>query len=412
MTRTLFALALICGLAAAQPSKEISEKEQEDLSATMSEVGSSPVEFLRAVEKHLARYPQSPRREELERAAVRAAIEAKDEKRTILFGERVLERDQNDTQILERVARALLNAPDKDRAERALGYAVRMEKAVHAMRKEAKPEWVEEIDRAEARALIFESRATANLGKPAEALPFARRAYELYATAEAAREIARCLEKMEKFEEAVSPLADAFTIPDGRATDAERARDRAKLGELYRKAKGSEAGLGEIVLAAYDRTAALVAVRVEQARKADPNRHAASAIDFTLAAVDGGKLDLATLKGKVVVFDFWATWCGPCRAQHPLYQKVKEKFRDNDKVVFLSINTDEDKDAVKPFLEEEKWKDKVYFEDGLSKALQISSIPTTIVLDRNGQVFSRMNGFVPHRFVDMLAERIAEALAN
>jgi thioredoxin-related protein len=54
----------------------------------------------------------------------------------------------------------------------------------------------------------------------------------------------------------------------------------------------------------------------------------------------------------------------------------------------------------------------VYFDDGLQRALQISSIPTTIVLDRNGQVYSRLNGFVPHRFVDMLAERIRDALTN
>jgi thiol-disulfide isomerase/thioredoxin len=91
---------------------------------------------------------------------------------------------------------------------------------------------------------------------------------------------------------------------------------------------------------------------------------------------------------------------------------VKAKFRGNDAVVFLSINTDEDRAAVKPFLEGEKWSDKVYFDDGLQRALQISSIPTTIVLDRNGQVYSRLNGFVPHRFVDMLAERIRDALTN
>jgi hypothetical protein len=64
-------------------------KEQEELSTALAEAGSSPVEFLRAIEKHLARHPKSPRREESERAAVRAAIEAKDEKRIVLFGERL-----------------------------------------------------------------------------------------------------------------------------------------------------------------------------------------------------------------------------------------------------------------------------------------------------------------------------------
>jgi thiol-disulfide isomerase/thioredoxin len=413
MTQVLLYFFLAVTLVAqSKPAAKQQQQQEEELSEALGEVGSSPVEFLRVVEKHLAKYPDSPRRAELERAAVRAAIELKDEKRTILFGERVLARDKDDTQILERVSRALLNSTDKDRSERALRYAKRMEVVVHAMRKDAKPEWVDEIDRAEARAMIFEARAHSNLGRPEESLPLARRAYELHPTAEGAREISRTFEKMGKLDEAVVHLADAFTIPDTRVTDAERTRDRAKMGELYRRAKGSESGLGDIVLAAYDRTTALVRDRQARAAKADPNLNAATTLDFTLPAIDGSRLALASLKGKVIVFDFWATWCGPCRAQHPLYEKVKAKFRGNDAVVFLSINTDEDRAAVKPFLEGEKWSDKVYFDDGLQRALQISSIPTTIVLDRNGQVYSRLNGFVPHRFVDMLAERIRDALTN
>ena len=52
-----------------------------------------------------------------------------------------------------------------------------------------------------------------------------------------------------------------------------------------------------------------------------------------------------------------------------------------------------------------------WFEDGLSRALKITSIPTTLIIGRNGQVFSRMNGFVPDRFVEMLTARIREAIA-
>jgi thiol-disulfide isomerase/thioredoxin len=126
--------------------------------------------------------------------------------------------------------------------------------------------------------------------------------------------------------------------------------------------------------------------------------------------VSGEKLQLASLRGKAVVFDFWATWCGPCRAQHPLYEEVKKKYRQNPDVVFLSINTDEDRSAVAPFLKEQKWGQAVYFEDGLTRKLTISSIPTTLVVNRQGDIVSRMNGFVPDRFVDMLAERIEEAL--
>ncbi len=79
-------------------------------------------------------------------------------------------------------------------------------------------------------------------------------------------------------------------------------------------------------------------------------------------------------------------------------------------MVFLSINTDEDRSLVEPFLEDANWSKDVYFEDGLSAALRVSSIPTTIILGKQGQIFSRMNGYIPERFVDMLSERIQEAL--
>ena len=91
---------------------------------------------------------------------------------------------------------------------------------------------------------------------------------------------------------------------------------------------------------------------------------------------------------------------------------MKKRFAGNANVVFLSIDTDEDHALVRPFLDEWKWTDAVYFEDGLSRAMKITSIPTTIVIDRRGQLFTRMNGYVPERFVEQLTAKIEEALGN
>jgi thiol-disulfide isomerase/thioredoxin len=136
-------------------------------------------------------------------------------------------------------------------------------------------------------------------------------------------------------------------------------------------------------------------------------------MDFTLTALEGKPLKLASLRGKVVVMDFWATWCGPCRVQHPLYEQVKQKFGDRPDIVFLAVNTDEDPSVVRPFLESNRWAAKtVYFEDGLSELLRVSSIPTTIVIGKDGQIFSRMNGFVPETFVDQLTGTLREALGS
>ena len=407
------------GWAQNAPPADHASDEAQQLSQAVSEAGNSPVDFIRALEKHLAKYPNSTRRNEIERALVKAAIEAKDDKRIVEYGERVLAREPNDAQVLDKVVRALLVSDAVDTSQRALKYAGKYEELLRQTRTQPAPghmseaQWHEEVDKGLGRVLACEARATGNLGRIDEAIALARRGYETYPTAEAAREIGRWLLRAGQAKDALGPYADAFTIPDVRNTDLDRAKDRVQLGDIYRKLYGSEKGLGDIILESYDRTTGLLAARRLRLRHDDPNAQASNVLDFTISGVDGAKLPIASLKGKAVVFDFWATWCGPCRAQHPLYEQVKRRFHDSPDVVFLSVNTDDERDQVAPFLEENHWdRRQVYFEDGLSRVLAITSMPTTIVLDRHGQVISRMNGFLPERFVDMLTDRIKDALKN
>jgi thiol-disulfide isomerase/thioredoxin len=131
--------------------------------------------------------------------------------------------------------------------------------------------------------------------------------------------------------------------------------------------------------------------------------------NFKFVDLSGKPVTPASLAGKVAVLDFWATWCGPCRVQHPLYDQVKEKYRGRDDVVFLAIDTDEDHALVPAFLSANKWASTSYYEDGLSILLKVTSIPTTLVFDGQGELVSRMTGFDPERFVRMLSDRIDEA---
>jgi thiol-disulfide isomerase/thioredoxin len=398
------------------PKSSAAAQESQDLENALSEAGTSPFEYLRAIEKHLAKYPDSSRRAELERAAVRSAMEANDDPRIIEYGERVLVRQSDDLQILDRVSRALLASDSPENARRALAHAVRYEQVLRQMQQDSRnhgmsaAEWKDQTDRAISRALAYEARANGNLGHFDEASTLARRAFDTFPNADAAREIDRWAERLGRTEDAIRALADAFTIPDPHNTDADRAHDRGRLGELYRRKSTSETGLGDLLLEAYDRNAALVHARELQLRSGDPNANLTDPMEFTLSSAAGEPLKMSSLKGRVVVFDFWATWCGPCRQQHPLYEQVKARFRDEPAVVFLSIDTDENRQLVNPFLAEVHWQGPVYFEDGLSRALRITSIPTTIITGRSGRVVSRMNGFVPDRFVEMLTARIKDAL--
>jgi thiol-disulfide isomerase/thioredoxin len=421
--KSVLALLGLCALAAAQtqvtPPGEMSPAERESLSQALGEAGNSTVDFVRALENHISKYPNSPKRSELERALVKSAMDLKDNARIIRWGERVLEREPDDLQILERVTVALLQAGGTPNFELALKHAEHFEQVVERVEGNEKSLSARELarhkdehDRAEARAYLIEARAHGMLGHTEQAMALAQKSYEKFSSVEAAREAARWLDKGGKPEQAIQYLANAFTISGLQSANPDAEHDREQMGELYRKLKGSEKGLGDVILKAYDRTFSELAARRERIRQMDPNAQLKDPMEFTLSDVSGGKLQLATLKGKVIVMDFWATWCGPCRAQHPLYEEVKNRFKDRSDVVFLSIDTDEDHSLVKPFLDQNNWTQKVYFEDGLAQLMQASSIPMTLIFNRKGEVFSRMNGFIPERFVDMLSDRIHEALGE
>jgi len=407
----LFILMAGSLLAQAPPNEE-----RAALQESLGEVGSSQVDFIRALEKHLAKYPKSEQRAELERAVLKAAMEIKDQRRTIIYGEKALATDPSNFEVLERVSRYLLMDDDKEKAKRALDYSKRLEAALRPMANpqpgKSEARYQEERRIVLGKALVYQARATGNLGDAAAAEALARKSYEEFPSAESTREIARWLEKQGKMAEAIASLADAFMIPDPNAVEEDRLRDRTRLGEWNKKLKGSEAGLGDAMLAAYDRTRGRVEEFRAAMKKLDPNADAKQPMEYVISGMNGEKLNLATLRGKVVVFDFWATWCGPCRAQQPLYEEVKARFKDDKNVVFLNVSTDENREIVKPFLDANKWKKTVYFEDGLSALLRVTSIPTTMIVSRRGEIASRMNGYVPERFVETLTARIREALAE
>jgi thiol-disulfide isomerase/thioredoxin len=399
----------------------LSQLEEESLQAAIGEAGNSPIDFARAIENHLKQFPNSPRKAELERALIKTAIDLNDDRRIILFGESVLKREPDNLQVLEHTATALLHNGDKASAERALIYGRRCQEIVEGTYKNDKfvpgggreaLKRRDDFDRGQARARLLQARAQGLLGHNEDAIQLAEASYKVFPSVEAAREAARWLSAAGKDQQALQYLADAFTISGLQSANPDATNDRTRMAELYRKLTGSQTGLGDVILKAYDETAGLLAARRSELQRYDPNSQTKDPMEFTLSGLEGEKLKLSSLLGKVIVLDFWATWCGPCRGQHPLYEEVKARFKDSDDVVFLSLDTDEDHSLVKPFLESQKWTQKVYFDDGLQSVLQVSSIPTTIVFGKKGEVVSRMIGYLPERFVDMLSDRIAEALGR
>jgi thiol-disulfide isomerase/thioredoxin len=396
----------------AEAAAEAARLEQADLQKAMAE-SSSSLDLSRALEAFLQKYPNTTQRLDVDRLLAKAAIDVKDDKRIVQYGERVLAATPDDVLMLDRVANSLEALGGKERAERAIRYARKFEDIIDGLPvtpgKDA-PQRQEDRDRAKARALIYQSRGRVALGEIEDAERAVSRAYETYPNEECAREWANVLLLLGRKDDAMLRLAEAFAIPDTRAQETDRQSDRLRLGELYAKKNGSEKGLGDLILESYDRTSSLVELHRKKVLALDPNSSAQSPLDFTITGLDGKKLQLKTLKGKVIVLDFWATWCEPCRVQHPMYEEVKKHYANRDDVVFLNLSADEDRDAVPNFLLEQKWDRKVYYDDGMSRLLQVTGIPTTVLLNKQGTTSSRMNGFLPDSFKAQLQERIDAAL--
>jgi thiol-disulfide isomerase/thioredoxin len=414
-------LLVVCISALGQAQiPEATPAEKHELAEAIKEANTSGYDITRVLEAHLRKYPNTPLRPDIYNLLAKAAVEIRDDARIIRYGEPTLETTPNDVTLLDRVSRAMLNigsndAAGKDNARRALGYAKRFEDYVIRVPVPTGYDAVknqEDHDQALARALLYESRANRILGAYDEARRTAALAYIAYPYEASARAWSEALELQGKHQEAIERLADAFAIADPQSSDDDRAADRKQLGERYRKLHdGTEKGLGDEVLAAYDRTSATMAKRADELRKLDPNLGVTDPMKFTLAGLDGSKLDLKSMRGKVVIFDFWATWCVPCRAQHPLYEELKKRFRERNDVVFLSVDTDEDHALVAPFLEKQQWSpSNVFFDNGLVRLLTVSNIPTTIIADKQGRLASRMNGFNGDRFVGDIAGRIQAIL--
>ena len=130
--------------------------------------------------------------------------------------------------------------------------------------------------------------------------------------------------------------------------------------------------------------------------------------DFKVMKIDKKEVRLSDLKGKVAVVNFWATWCGPCVAEMPYFQKVVDLYKKQSDVVFLAISIDEDKPVVRPFIERNHYTMPVAYDNDAAKAFNVDGVPTTFIVDRNGVIQFSDFGFGgdDKDYIDRLVWRI------
>ncbi len=108
--------------------------------------------------------------------------------------------------------------------------------------------------------------------------------------------------------------------------------------------------------------------------------------DLTFKSLDGKELRLSELRGKVVLVNFWATWCPPCREEMPLFEKEYRRCKDRGFEV-LAVNMDSSDKALEGFLKEHAFSFKIVKPtEGVEKELRLVGFPTSYLLDREGNI--------------------------
>lgn len=121
-----------------------------------------------------------------------------------------------------------------------------------------------------------------------------------------------------------------------------------------------------------------------------------AAPDFDLASRDGGRVALSDLAGQVVMVNFWATWCGPCRQEMPQLEALYERYSDLG-FTLLGVNVEEDSSGADAFLAETPVSFPILFdpENKVSELYNVVAMPSTVLIDKSGNLRFIHHGYQP-----------------
>jgi len=119
--------------------------------------------------------------------------------------------------------------------------------------------------------------------------------------------------------------------------------------------------------------------------------------DFTMKDVDGNQVSLASYKGKVVLLNFWATWCGPCKAEIPGFVRLQEKYRDQ--LVIVGYSVDDTAEKAKAYAAQYKMNYPILLGEGREDVQDaygpIWGIPASFIISKDGKVCRKHMGIAP-----------------
>ena len=395
-------------------SPQVNATEQQELRKAIEDAANDRGALLRNLEAFLKKYPESSQRPQIYRAIVEASLQLRDFQRALYYSERLVALRPDDVsnttltiQLVERYGDAPAWRRGISYCTRVLGYVEGASVSDKSPRVSAE-DWENEKKHDTSSILLTRGHLYQKLNELANAQKDCEASYAVYPTSLAAERLGELAELRKDLNGALHEYALAFALSDGTGGGSTRLELRKKIGNVWRLAHGSEDGLGQYMLQAFDDAAINVAPA-----KPPRNQGGKEAYDFVLRRVSGGSpVPLGEARGKILVLNFWATWCGPCRAMEPHFDRIAQRYAGRNDVLFYSLNCDDDESLVIPYLEGEKPKATALFADGLDKFLQVYSFPTTLIMDRAGKISFRTEGFDYESVEKLLTEAIERTMQS
>jgi thiol-disulfide isomerase/thioredoxin len=383
------------------------------LQLAFNRAGNDHAAVVQNLEQYLKAYPDAPQRESVYRAIVENAEQLRDYPTALEFAERTIALQPRDIDMMMHAVGLLERQGDTQSLTKAVGYVSRVIDQVEKLSPTDKParvsleEWRANQTHILVAVYLVRGRIEMLQNNYTPAKEDLKHSFSLAPTAPAAEKLGQIAELEKDLLTAIHYYALAFMLPEGNSSiSVDRAAIRKELGNVWRQAHGSEAGLGGAILAAYDgQTPA-------SAKKSPPNKGVRDLYGFVVRKLPDGTIPFSSLKGDVVVMEFWATWCGPCREMEPLFAELYAQYGKKPGVTFLAVNDDEDETRVAPFVASTKLVAPVVFADGLDQFLGVDGLPTVLVAGRSGNIVYRVTGLDPDRFVSSLSAAIDKASAS
>jgi thiol-disulfide isomerase/thioredoxin len=396
------------GTSAQNPAVQSALTEQQELRKAIDEAGNDRAALVKNLEGFLQKYPESSQRPQIYRALVESSLQLRDFARAKDYAERMVSLNPEDISNTVLTIELLERYGDVPGYRRAVFYTSRvLDYLDHSPSKEKSPrvspeDWAAAMKREKSSLLTVRGRLYIKLGDTANAQKDFEASYALIPNAIAASQLGEITELQKDLNAAILEYARAFTLTDGTNGAPSRTEVRKKIGNVWRLAHGSEDGLGDYLLHSFDETTAAAA-----STHGPRNPNVKDPYEFVLRKVkDGSPVPLNDAKGKILVLNFWATWCGPCRELEPHFDRIATNYAERTDVVFYALNCDDDESLVQPYLDNIKPRTTTLFADGLDRLLGVDAFPTTLILDRNGKIAFREDGFDPEGFDKSLVQAV------